>query len=224
METSLLAINKDLKKGNEDKKVLLKEIHHRDKNNLHVVNSILQVQAMEVKDIQLKSYLHDAQRRIISMATIHEKMYGSENLKYISASEYLESLFIDLQNIYDSDKKIELKMNFQNVALDMDTIAPLAFLVNEVITNSYKHAFSKQEKPQIFGSLELLENKVHLVLSDNGTGFEKKLEVAISNLGVDLIESFVSELKATCIRETENGTTYKITFDKELVLPEIKEK
>ena len=159
VEEELLEANSTLKNNNEEKNILLKEIHHRVKNNLHVVNSILEVQALEVKDLQLKSYLQDAQRRIISMATIHEKMYGSDNLKSISASDYIESLIFDLQNIYDSENKIKIELEFQNVEFDLDTIAPLAFLVNEVVTNSYKHAFKKVEFPKIFGSLKIIDEK-----------------------------------------------------------------
>jgi len=224
MEKTLISKNEMLEKGNEDKKVLLKEIHHRVKNNLHVVNSILEVQGMEVQDERLKSYLQDAQRRIISMATIHEKMYGSNNLKYISASEYLKSLIFDLQNIYDSEKKIKIDLEFQNIEVDLDTIGPLAFLVNEVVTNSYKHAFYNVEKPKIFGSLKLIDNKIALKLGDNGSGFLEKTEKSESSLGVDLIESFVNDLEATYNRVSSNGTVYSFVFERKLIMPEIKEK
>ena len=224
IEKQLILSNQDLIKKNEDKKILLKEIHHRVKNNLHVVNSILEVQAMEIQDKKLRAYMRDAQRRIISMASIHEKMYGSDNLKYLSAADYLKSLVLDLQRIYDKEKKVRLELEFHEVELDLDTIAPLAFLVNEVITNSYKHAFENVDSPKIFGSLKLYDDKVALKLGDNGGGFDEEILGSESSLGSDLIDSFVNELNATYDRLISNGTVYSFVFDKKVILPEIKEK
>ena len=215
MEKKLHLKNDKLNKRNEEKEVLLKEIHHRVKNNLHVVNSILEVQSMELQDRKLKSYLQDAQRRIISMATIHEKMYGSESLKYICLKDYFSSLVDDLSVIYDAERKVNLKLDIEKIRLHMDVIAPLAFLINEIITNSYKHAFNNNLNPTIFLSVEAKENRIFITVGDNGLGFDdENTGTGIQRLGVDLIESFSQELKANMYRENNNGVIYRIDFAK----------
>lgn len=226
VQNAFITSNKELSKGNEEKKILLKEIHHRVKNNLHVVNSILELQVMEVTDSKIRSYLQDAQRRIITMATIHEKMYGSENLKYISVKGYFESFVRDLKAIYDPQGKVNVKMSIDDIQMDLDTLAPLAFLFNEIMTNSYKHAFNpnQSETPEINCSLNLSGNRVYMVMSDNGSGFEEKLKESETSIGVDLIYAFAEELNAQISRTTQHGTSYRFDFNKQLILPHIDNK
>ena len=209
----LKSTNKELKKTNGEKEILLKEIHHRVKNNLHVVNSILEIQSYDIADEKTRYFLREAQRRIISMASIHEKMYGSENLKYISLREYLNSLTYELLSIYDKEKKVVLDMTCDEIEIDMDTLAPLAFLINEIIANSLKHAFKEVVKPVITCKIKRLQSGASFRIGDNGIGYDYELQKQKGTLGLDLIHSFGEELNTNIQYQNREGTMYIFTID-----------
>lgn len=221
MEYELTHANSKLYKSSEDNKILLKEIHHRVKNNLHVVNSVMELQKMEIKDQNLKNYIQEAQQRIISMATLHEKMYGAENMKAIPLKKYLPSLFEDLVGIYDKGKNVSIDLKCEDLSLGIDSLGPLTFLLNEIITNSFKHAFLKDsfKAPMIYCTVQDKGESVYVEVGDNGTGIQdNNLEKESESIGSSLIESFLIDLEANYEIENKNGVLYKFTFKKDFSL------
>ncbi len=197
LDFNLQRAYKKLEAKHEEKEVMLKEIHHRVKNNLHVVNGLLELQKHDLPDPRIREIFNDTQRRIISIAAIHEKMYGTEDLRYIDLEEYFQKLITDIIRTY-TDQKVAFDFQCDSVQLDIDKLAPLAFLINEVITNSIKYGIKELEKPGIHCSFHLSEDlqQLIIIIGDNGAGFDPDLFRKPSTFGMDLVTSFASDLQA----------------------------
>lgn len=200
---------------NEEKDVMLKEIHHRVKNNLHVVNSLLRIQSRSINNEDVKSMFAIAQSRIIAMARLHEKIYKTNNLTYINVKEHIKELIDDLVKSYNIDKKIQVIINIEPIELSIDTLLPLSLLVNEIISNSLKHAFVEQKNGTIELDLKKMENNSYmLVIGDNGVGMNEKLfEDFVNGLGAKLIKAFVRQLDGNIdLIKDKEGTFFKVSF------------
>ena len=198
--------NEMIKASNEEKTVMLKEIHHRVKNNLQVVTSLLRLQMEELKSDEAITKFKESINRIVAMAMIHEKMYQSEQINKINIEEYFFSLADDLKRTYGIGSELKVNMNCELENLGMKTMVPLALLLNELISNSCKHAFKNEENPQITIRLIPLENNLfELTYSDNGEWKKVKNE---NSLGLELIDSFCEQLDGEKYFST-NPTTYK---------------
>ncbi|MBW1675579.1 MAG: GAF domain-containing protein, partial [Deltaproteobacteria bacterium] len=199
----------------QEKEVLLKEIHHRVKNNLQVISSLLNLQLGYIEDKHGIEIFKESQNRVKSMALIHEKLYESKDLSRIDFAEYIRSLATSLFRSYGvSPDAIILKINGDDVLLGIDTAIPCALIINELISNSLKHAFTASKEGEIRINLRSdNDDKFILIISDNGVGFPKDLDFEnAETLGLQLVITLAKQLKGTIELDTNNGTEFKITF------------
>jgi PAS domain S-box-containing protein len=201
----------------KEKELLLKEIHHRVKNNLQVVSSLLKLQSGYVKDENSLDILIDSQNRVRSMALVHQKLYQSEDFSEIDFSEYLKQLSQHLFNVYKTkSNELEISINSGNVNLSIDLAIPCGLILNELISNSLKYAFPDNGKGNININLECRNNKEYeIIISDNGIGFPEEINYKqTKSLGLQLVNTLVGQIDGTIIMENHNGTTFRINFDK----------
>ena len=213
-QTQLKLAKDYFKSKNEEKEAIIKEIHHRIKNNLGVVNSLLKLQSREIEDKNIVAIFKEAQNRVISMALLHEKMYRSDDLQHIDVREHIQLLIEDLIKSYEVDKKIKLDLRVDKVAFEMRTLVPLGLIINEIITNSLKYAFKNKKEGMITVWLKMVNHESYqLTIGDNGIG----MSIGKSNkkgMGTRLIQSFIRQLKGNIKRLELPGTMYKINFMK----------
>jgi PAS domain S-box-containing protein len=197
-----------------EKEVLLKEIHHRVKNNLQVICSLLNLQARSLKDATTITLFQETQNRVRSMALVHEKLYQSNNLSQIELGEYLHDLSQNLSTSYPIDcSKVVFKTDIQsNIFLDIDVAVPCGLIVNELISNSLKYAFASGEEGEIY--LQALlneEQKLVLTVGDNGKGFPDDFDLEKSRtLGLKLVKALTNQLEGKLELDRSCGTKFKI--------------
>lgn len=186
-----------LEKSLEEKNILLSEIHHRVKNNLAIIVGLIELQNEEVQDEETKSNLFETKNRIYSISGVHELLYQTDNFSDISFSEYINQLVNRLQDTFDHQKKpVKIKKSISGLRMNINQAIPLGLLLNELITNSYKHAFKNIEKPKI--SLKLVQNEgfIEIEYKDNGVGVNYDEMVNSPSLGVTLIKTSLQQLSA----------------------------
>ncbi|MFD0963138.1 tetratricopeptide repeat protein [Pseudofulvibacter geojedonensis] len=206
-------INALLTQQNKEKNAMLKEIHHRVKNNLQVVNTLLKLQSREIDDENIVSMFTEAQNRVVSMALLHEKMYRSDDLQYIDVQDHITLLVDDLLKTYVVKKDIQLDIKISDVVVGIRTLVPLGLIINEIITNSLKHAFNNRDQGKITVDLKKLENEnFEMIIGDDGEGTTEK--VKSEGLGKRLIRTFTKQLKGTIEQLEQPGTVFKIVFEK----------
>ena len=200
--------NKVISKQNSEMEVMLREIHHRVKNNLQIITSLLRLQANNMSEEDGGSY-QEAIDRVTAMAIIHEKMYQSGSLSKFDLEKYLNSLVDSLLLNYTISKKPELMIEVDVEDMKSKSIVPLALLINELLLNSLKHAFQDQDKPRI--TIELMEDEAHrskrflLVYSDNGSWAEG----SVASFGTEIIQAMSEQLEGSFTLETsDSGTKY----------------
>lgn len=202
----------------KEKETLLKEIHHRVKNNLQTVSSLLSMQGRNTDDLEIKRIIKSSQNRVISMAIIHEMLYTNDNLSRIAFKPYVEQLSSYLmKSVASSKDHIKVILDIPDIELGIDTVIPLGLLINETITNSLKYGFLGRDKGQIEIALQKEEDEqtdFMLIISDNGVGFPDEVNQNKSkSLGLKLIHNLARQLQGSAVRdETKKGTTYNIKF------------
>jgi len=197
---------REIDKQHKEKEVLLKEIHHRVKNNLQVISSLLKLQSKNVTDTATQKVLAEGQSRVRSMALIHQNLYQEDNLTGIHMPSYLKELSEELvENYNQNSQSISLKMDLEDIYLDVDTVVPIGLIINELVTNSVKYAFKNVSNPEISLILKKESDRLRLMVSDNGTGFNPK-NINKKSLGMRLIHSFAKRLKADFVLDGSNGT------------------
>lgn len=195
-----------------EKETLLKEIHHRVKNNMQVISSLLTLTFSKYGD-DVRQSLEDSTGRINTMALVHEQLYDTSNLKELNSSNYIRGLVSYLESIYKNRQSVDVQLVIDEVIVDLDKAVPLGLIINEVLSNSFKYAFQNVEHPQIHIVLRKESEKVIVELSDNGNVVKDKSElVKKSSLGNKLIANLCRQLKATMEVSVENGVSYKIIF------------
>lgn len=221
-----LSFNKmaeDLKISNEkiisslqEKEVLLREIHHRVKNNMQIISSLLNLQIDSVKDTHLSQALMESQNRITSMALIHEKLYRSSDLMLINFKEYVNDLAVGLFQAYGVNMgNIKLNINVEEISMDIDHAIPAGLIINELITNSIKYAFPEDRKGMIYINSRLLNDKqVEIVIGDNGIGIPEDLDLRNTRtLGLHLVTTLVeNQLHGKIDLYTNKGSEFGIQF------------
>ncbi len=212
-----LQMEKDkLEKANERIHVLIKEIHHRVKNNLQVVASLLRLQSETIEDPKLQQVFGQSQSRVASMALIHEKLYKGDDLVQLDLAQYLKELFAELVQLNNVRDSIRYRTTIdEGLALDLDTMVPLGLVLNELITNSFKHAFEGRDDGLInLRIARVSEREFDLIYSDNGRGMPpEKLTHDGATLGMSLIDSLVEQLNGYLTVESDaKGTRYHIRF------------
>lgn len=205
--------NAIITKANAEKEILLKEIHHRVKNNLQVVSSLLTLQSKYVDDDTALDAINTGKSRVQSMSILHRNLYQNENLKNIRIKPYFDDLVDNLVSTYKvGDKDISIKSEVDDIELDVDTVIPMGLITNELISNSLKYAFADKESGQI--SLKIKESIGHLNLSvsDNGVGIPfTEIPKRSKTLGMQLIHSFSRKLKADISIDNQHGTKIQIS-------------
>jgi len=209
LEESLLA----LEKKNEEKRAMLKEIHHRVKNNLQVVNSLLKLQSRKLIDVDAIDMFKETRNRVISMALLHEKMYRSDDIHQINVQEYISLLVEDLVKSYAVDKQIKLNIKIEPVNLMMRTLVPLGLIINEMITNSLKHGFKERTDGEIFVFIKQIGGvQYEMIIGDNGVGVKNNSKT--TGIGVKLIKIFTKQLNGSLERLDKPGTVFRLVFEK----------
>jgi two-component sensor histidine kinase len=203
------------RKANEEKEIMLREIHHRVKNNLQIILSILNIQARKMKDDSMIGFIRESESRIQTMAIIHEKLYQSDSLAKIVFKEYISELIEFIYTIYNVDKeKISYTISETDVRLDINTAVPLGLIINELICNSLKHAFPEKENGAIFIQLTAIGSKEYeLIIRDTGKGFPENLDIKkASTLGLKLIQTLVRQMEGNLAFDSTKGTMVCIRF------------
>ena len=217
-------VEKKLKLSLKEKEILLKEVHHRVKNNLQLISSMLSLQADTLEDKNILSVFDESQRRIQSIAMVHEHLYSSEDLEHIDFSEYIKLLVENLCSSFQIyPGLIETSLNLKQINLDIDKAIPCSLIINELVSNSLKHAFpdiSKSDKaPKNKNIIDIkachLENSnIQIIISDNGIGFPKNIDYKNTNtLGLQLVCSLVDQLKGSIKLSSKAGTKFTISLN-----------
>lgn len=193
--------------------ILLKELHHRVKNNLQVIYSLLNIQKRRNSDLELKESISSLQTRIQTMALVHQNLYQSENLENVDVTYYVKNLVSHLQNLYKIDEqRVQIEFDIQtSLELNIEKIIPLGLMVNEAVSNAFKYAFSQREKGHLQINIEQNDNNLFLEIIDDGPGFKKE-NIKENSIGLQLIQIMSKQLNATYTIEHIFGVTHKIEF------------
>ena len=205
-----------IKASLKEKETLLQEIHHRVKNNMTVISSLLKLQSNSIKDERVKEALLDSQTRIESMSMVHEALYQSENLSSIELDQYISKLTTSVFQNYTTSGQIELKIESEKIKVGAKQASPLGLIVNELISNSLKYAFPDDKKGEISMNLKLnKESEVELIVSDNGIGIPKGFDwQKADSLGLKLVKMLAeNQLDGSIDMESRNGTKFTIKFN-----------
>lgn len=197
----------------QEKEVLLKEIHHRVKNNMQVIHSLLNLQAKSIPDKSVRVLFEDARNRVNSMALIHEKLYRSKDLAHVDFREYLQSLIAGIADTYKR-QDVVLSLDMEPVPLDVNVGIPCGLIVNELVSNSFKHAFPEGKGGAIRVGLNNNGKGYHvLIVQDNGAGFPANLDFRnTSSLGLQLVNVLTRQIHGMIELSLNEGTRYCITF------------
>lgn len=203
-----------IKKSLEEKEALLREIHHRVNNNLQVISSLLSLQSDNVRDPRDHELFVESQNRVRSMAMIHEKLYQSDKFNSINFRDYLKTLINRLIYDYSQDLgHIDLELDIENVELNIETSVPCGLIINELVSNSLKHAFPQGRNGKIIVKFHKIKDKYVLMVGDNGIGpLEKSVLESSKKLGFNLVKSLIKQLDASLEILESEGTLYRITF------------
>jgi len=206
-----------LRAAYEREVVLLKEVHHRVKNNLQIISGLLYLQSRQVEDQKTREIIHSSRDRIQAMSLLHEKLYRSKDLDKIDFIGYLQGLTRNLRNSYTSNKStgISLNINAEPINVDIDTAIYCGLIINELVSNAFKYAFPEGRSGQIMIEFSKDEaNSYTLIVRDDGVGMAEMIDLKhAKNLGLQLVYSLVTEqLKGKIIFENFHGTLFKISF------------
>lgn len=199
----------------KEKEVLLKEVHHRVKNNLQVISSILNLQSSYVKDEKILQILRESQNRIKSMSFIHESLYQNKTFSYINFSEYIVNLSKNLVHSYQLfGNQVDIKFEVGEVRLNIDQAIPCGLIVNELVSNALKYAFPENKKGLIYIEIKEKKGKVSLKVEDNGVGLPESFDhTNTETLGLQLVVTLIEQLEGKMQLESKKGTKYLITFE-----------
>ncbi|WP_289041278.1 histidine kinase dimerization/phosphoacceptor domain -containing protein [uncultured Zobellia sp.] len=213
---NLYKTKNELEEKIREKETLIKEVHHRVKNNLQTVSSLLSLQSRSIIDKDVKSLLKSSQNRVITMAIVHEMLYMREDLSKIEYKSYVQELAEYLvRSIKGTSSNITLNIDIPNIKLNIDTAIPLGLLINETVTNALKYGIVDEDKGEIHIRLRKAENNEFILnLGDNGKGFPEDITHKNSkSLGLKLIHNLSRQLQGSIMRDlSQKGTHYTIKF------------
>ncbi len=211
-------VEDQIKASLSEKETLLKEIHHRVKNNMQVIISLLKIQSRNIKDEKYLNILRESQDRIRTMAIVHEKLYKNENLAAIRFKEYVESLVSDLFRTYGRlSRRVVKRVEVEDISLGIECATPCGLIINELVTNSLKYAFPNEREGKILVALEKNnEDEILLTVSDNGVGIPEELDVRnTESMGLHLVKILSEDqLEGKMEIERHAGTSFHISFKK----------
>lgn len=207
-----------------EREIMLREIHHRVKNNMQIISSILNLQASTLKDPDVVAKFIDCKERIASMALVHEQLYQSENLTELEVNSYFAALCKQMEYFHaNTNVSIEFISAHKSLYLPMEKVIPLGLMMNELIMNSFKHSFVQQIKGKIKLQLVLKENTFTLILRDDGKGFDNSEDFYNSkSLGLQLVHSLIDQLDASLQFSPRNpySVSVQLHFD---IIPSIQQ-
>jgi len=205
--------NEIISKKNEEKSIMMREIHHRVKNNLQMINSMVRIQSRYTNQENTENSLKEVERRIHTMALLHERMYQSENLVEINIKEYIQSIVVDLLSIYNTDKKTTYEIKTTEFLYNTETILFLGLLMNELLTNALKHALGSEKKGHLTIILKPYNKDTHkLIITNNGQKIDVEKFNNSKSLGNRLIKNFVKQLNGTLTIDSRANTSFTILF------------
>lgn len=208
LEIEVLQKTDDYKRVTDEKAMLLREVYHRVKNNLQLIISLLYLQSRKSESNEVRRLVKDSTNRVKSIALVHELLYSSEDLSNISSFEYFLKLTKSLIT-----KDIEIKLNIDDIKVDMDSAIYLGIITSELITNSIKYAFEKIEKPLIRFDFKIKDSRVFLFIEDNGVGFDSKILENSNGLGIKLIKQISSKFKESNLElTTKRGVKFILEY------------
>ena len=197
----------------KEKELLLKEIHHRVKNNLQIVSSLLSLQIVSATNEGTSASLKESQNRIRSMALIHEKLYQSSDLAVIDFREYVRSLIVSLARSYVLNPALKFEVDIEDVSFDIDTAIPCGLIINELISNCLKYAFPGGAAGNIRVALRRSDTLYSLTVSDDGVGLPPGFDFQNTvSLGLQLVITLTGQLNGTIEHPEGKGTTFVISF------------
>ena len=220
---ALIGINRDITERKRaeaemlaslrEKEMLLKEIHHRVKNNLQVVSSLLSLQARDVADVRLREVFQESQNRVRSMAMVHDKLYGEGTMSHIDFGQYVDSVTRELHRSLGTER-ISCSVKADQVSLGIDLAIPCGLIVNELVSNSLKHAFKNRDDGRVVVCIRRPDDeKVVISVADNGLGFPAEVDFrTVSSMGMTLILALTDQIGGTIALDRNNGTTFTISF------------
>lgn len=211
--------NKELNKNQvvlqrllEDKSTLLSETHHRVKNNLAVISGMFDLQIMNEKNAEINSVFINAKNRIKSMSLIHESLYKQSTVSQIDFKKYILTLINELKSSLQTNKKVNFTVQIDPFSLDLSRAIPCGLIINEVITNSFKHAFASVDQPEIFIKMTYTDH-FRLAIGDNGVGMSETTLSTKNSIGMSLIDALTKQLNGTLEIENKIGTHFIIQFE-----------
>jgi PAS domain S-box-containing protein len=200
----------------KEKEVLLRELYHRTKNNMQVISSLMGLKSASIKDESMISILQEMRNRIQTIALVHQKLYQSQNLSRVDLKEYITDLVNLLGTSYSAENhNVTFTLNLENINVLIDTAVPLGLIINELVSNSFKHAFPENQEGNIFIQLAQLEGEIiELKVSDNGIGIPEGFDLMEQNtLGMQLFQNIaIEQLMGKLTVESHNGLEYTIHF------------
>jgi two-component system, sensor histidine kinase PdtaS len=204
--------NELINRALSEKDMLLKEIHHRVKNNLQIISSLLSIQSRYIKDEKALEAINESKDRVNAISLLHQEIYQNDVLKLINAKVYLENLIQRIKNTFNPENSIEIETDIDKEELDIDQLIPIGLIVNELLTNAYKYG-STNKDPKIFFKFKVNSGLVSLSIRDNGVGIDlEKLTGKKDSLGFKLVKTFTLKLKGELKIEESLGTLITITF------------
>lgn len=197
-----------------EKEILLREIHHRVKNNMQILSSLLRMQARRMDNEEVTKVMNESESRIRSMSLIHEKLYQSESLSTVNLQDYLNTLTQELRRVYQRSNPIDILIETNNIELQLDTAMPCGLIVNELVSNAMKYAFPADQSGTItVGVSKQEEGTFTLYVADNGCGLPPELDIEKSkSLGLKLVRMLTDQIQGTLRIDRHQGCAYHITF------------
>jgi len=209
------SIEMTLKKSLEEKEILLREIHHRVKNNLQLITSLLNLQFKNIDDQRVIDAVSKSKDRIYSMALIHTKLYQSSNLTSINFGEYINELVTSVIDSYSLNNNIKCDVSHTNTVFNIDLCINLGIIITELLTNAYKHAFKNKTEGLVKVQLISTANTKHqLIIEDNGTGMKENLDINNpQTLGLEIVSGLIDQIDGTIETSSQGGLKYVIRFE-----------
>lgn len=204
--------NKLLQIKNKETEFLLKEIHHRVKNNLEIVSSLLALQSEQITDRQVRDAMQKSQHRVHSMSMIHQKLYQSKSMSAIEMKEYFTNLGNYIVDTFGAGDRISVECKMKTLELDVDTAVPIGLIVNELLTNSLKYAFPNGEKGRVIIKLSEKQGHLFLEVSDNGIGKPLSGTNEGTGFGTKLVSLLTKQLEGNMSLTVKDGTAVSFEF------------
>jgi len=223
-ETRYLGFTRDItqKKNDKDrilnllaeKELLLKEVHHRIKNNMNTIKGLLTLQIHSEDNQQIVSSLQSAENRVHSMIMLYDRLYSTNNYRELAVKEYLEPLIQEIIGSFPDSRKVKIETEVDDFILNVRLLSPLGIIVNELLTNIMKHAFAGKDSGTIYLSAGMENNRVRVVIRDNGVGIPESVDFGTSTgFGLDLVKMLTDQIEGTIRIERGDGSRLVLEFD-----------